>query len=104
GSLRRLPVEVAVQDGVLVAPVVEVLDDLSSGRDASVLLACAKGIVNHGPAPLRLVLRADERPALARFDVLEPDDPPDVAVELDVHPILELVRVDGLGHAARKAS
>jgi hypothetical protein len=32
--------------------------------------------------------------------VLELDDPPHLAVELDVHPVLEAVRVDRLGHAA----
>jgi hypothetical protein len=30
--------------------------------------------------------------------VLELDDAPDGAVDLDVHPVPELVRVDGLGH------
>jgi hypothetical protein len=30
--------------------------------------------------------------------VLELDDAPDAAVELDVHAVLELIRVDGLRH------
>src|SRR5262249_51642074 len=38
------------------------------------------------------------RTALPRLHVLELDNAPDVAVELDVHPVLELVRVDRLGH------
>jgi hypothetical protein len=36
--------------------------------------------------------------ALARLHVLELDDPPDRAVQLDVHPVLELVGADDLGH------
>jgi hypothetical protein len=32
--------------------------------------------------------------------VLKLDDAPVRAVELDVHPVLELIRVDGLGHGA----
>jgi hypothetical protein len=35
--------------------------------------------------------------------VLKLDDAPDIALELDVHSILELVRVDGLGHGERVA-
>ena len=53
------------------------------------------------PLSSALQLRAHERAALAGLDVLELDDAPDVAVELDVHPVLELVRVDGLGHGAQ---
>src|SRR6202022_2265362 len=34
-------------------------------------------------------------------DVLELDDAPDAAVDLDVHSVLELVRVDVLGHRPR---
>src|SRR6266516_713433 len=33
------------------------------------------------------------------FDVLELDDSPERAVELDVHSVLELIGVDGLGHS-----
>ena len=49
----------------------------------------------------RLQLRPHERAALARLHVLELDDAPDGAVELDVHAVAELVRGDGLGHGAR---
>ena len=45
-----------------------------------------------------LQLRAHERAALAGLDVLELDDLPDHAVELDVHAVLELVGVDRLSH------
>jgi hypothetical protein len=44
---------------------------------------------------------ADERAALPGLDVLELDDPPHLAVELDVHPVLEAVGVDLLGHGGR---
>ena len=56
-------------------------------------------LYDDGAGVERLQLCADERAALAGLDVLEVDDAPDVPVELDVHPVLELVRVDGLGHA-----
>ena len=46
------------------------------------------------PVPDVLQLRAHERPALARLDVLELDDPEDLAVQLDVAAVLELVRGD----------
>ena len=39
----------------------------------------------------RLELGAHERAALARLDVLELDDAPGLALELDVHPVAELV-------------
>jgi hypothetical protein len=32
--------------------------------------------------------------------VLELDDPPDAALELDVHPVLELIRADRVRHGA----
>jgi hypothetical protein len=57
--------------------VVEVLDVLDLGVDACELLARAKGPVDDG---------------------LELDDAPHAAVDLDVHPVAELVRGDGLGH------
>jgi len=50
----------------------------------------------------RLQLRADERAALARLDVLELDDAPRLPIDLDVHPVLELVRVDRVGHFRRR--
>ncbi len=36
--------------------------------------------------------------ALAGLDVLELDDPPDGAIDLDVHTVAELVRGDDIGH------
>ena len=45
-----------------------------------------------------LHLRAHERAALARLHVLELEDPPHRAFELDVHPVLELVGGDDVGH------
>ena len=50
------------------------------------------------PLVERLQLRAHERAALARLHVLELDDPPRLPVELDVHPVAELVGGDDLGH------
>ena len=46
------------------------------------------------PVSNGLELRAHERAALARLDVLELDDPEDGALHVDVHAVLELVRVD----------
>ena len=54
------------------------------------------------PGLQRLQLRPDERAALAGLDVLELDDPPRLPIELDVHPVPELVGGDDLGH--RRAS
>ena len=84
----------------VVAVVVEVLDVLHLGVHARELLAGAERLVDDGARLEALQLRADERAALARLHVLELDDPPDLAVELDVHAVLELVRVDRLGHGA----
>ena len=42
--------------------------------------------------------RAHERAALAGLHVLELDDPPRLPVELDVHPVAELVGGNDLGH------
>ena len=57
-------------------------------------------------APSRgLQLRADERAALAGLDVLELDDAPRLPVELDVHPVAELVvdTTSAIGAAVRVA-
>jgi hypothetical protein len=62
------------------------------------LLACAERAVDDGARVETLQLRTHERTALARLDVLELDDAPDVAVDLDMHPVPELVRADHLGH------
>ena len=73
----------------------------ASSTDARELLPRAERLLDDGSAVEPFELRADERAALARLDVLELDDAPDVSVELDVHSVLELVRVDGLGHWER---
>src|SRR5262249_52863955 len=68
--------------------------------NARELLARAERPIDDRAGVERLQLRADERAALSRLHMLELDDAPDVAVELDVHAVLELVRVDGLGHGS----
>jgi hypothetical protein len=68
--------------------------------DSRELLTRAERLVHDGARLELLQLRADEGAALAGLDVLELDDTPDVALDLDVHPVLELVRVDDLGHGA----
>ena len=82
------------------AVVVEELDALRLGVDARELLPCAERPVDDGARFEALQLRADEGAALAGLDVLELDDPPDLVVQLDVHPVLEAVRVNRLGHDA----
>src|SRR5262249_42121017 len=67
------------------------------------LLAGAEGAVDDGAAREALHPRADEGAALPRLHVLELDDAPDVTVDLDVHAVLELVRVDLLGHESNLA-
>ena len=54
------------------------------------------------PRVERLQLRPHERAALAGLDVLEVDDAPGLPVELDVHPVAELVGGDDLGHRPRQ--
>ena len=58
------------------------------------VLAGAERLVDDLARLERLELRAHERAALARLDVLELDDAVDRAVDLDVHAVLELVGVD----------
>ena len=84
--------------------VVQELHVLHLGVHARELLAGAERLVDDRARVERLQLRAHERPALPRLHVLELDDAPDVAVDLDVHPVPELVRVDGLGHRGVKGS
>ena len=88
-----------VHEHDVVAGVVEVLHVLDLGVDARELLPCAKRPLDDRAALEVLHLRANECAALPRLDVLELDDPPDLAVDLDVHPVLELVGADRLGHA-----
>ena len=88
----------------LAAVVVQELDVLHLGVDARELLAGAKGVVDHCPGLEVLQLRADEGAALARLHVLEIDDPPHRAAVLDVHPGLELVCADDVGHDAREGT
>ena len=95
---RELLVRLLLHEDDLVARVVEVLDALHLGVHPLELLAGAEGLVDDRAGVEVLQLRAHERAALAGLDVLELDDAPDAALDLDVHAVLELVRVDGLGH------
>src|SRR5204863_845931 len=87
-----------IHEDDLIAGLVEVLHVLDLSVHARKLLAGAKGAVDHGARVEVLHLRPHERAALAGLDVLELDDPPDAAVELDVHSVAELVGADDLGH------
>src|SRR5262245_46050426 len=80
------------------AIVVEVLNVACLGAHARELLPGAEGAVDDVAHVESLELRADERTALARLHMLELDDPPYLAVELDVHAVLEAVGVNLLGH------
>ena len=95
-----LLVRLLVHEDDLGAGVVEVLDALHLRVDARELLARAEGLVDDGARADVLHLRAHEGAALAGLHVLELDDAPDVAVDLDVHAVAELVRGDDLGHGA----
>ena len=64
------------------------------GAHGPELLARPERLVDHGPVVDALQLRAHERPALARLDVLELDDLEDRAADVDVGPVLELVGAD----------
>ena len=66
--------------------------------DARELLPGAKRAIHDRARVERLHLRPHERAALARLHVLELDDAPHRAVELDMHPVPELVRGNRLGH------
>ena len=96
----ELLVRLLVHEVRLAAVVVEELDVLHLGVHARELLAGAESVLDDGAGLEVLQLRADERAALARLHVLELDDAPHRAAVLDVHPVLELVRVDDVGHAA----
>ena len=97
---RELLVGAFVHEDDLVAGVVQVLHVLRLRVDAGHLLARPERAVDDGARLEVLQPRADERAALPRLHVLELDDAPDLAVELDVHAVLELVRGDGLRHGA----
>src|SRR6201999_2830764 len=58
------------------------------------VLAGAEGFVDHGAVLEPPQLGPHEGAALARLDVLELDDLPDLAVDLDVRAVLELVGAD----------
>ena len=90
-----------VHEDHLVTGVVEILHLLRLGADACELLTRAERPVDDGTAVEPLELRPDEGSALAGLDVLKLDDAPVRAVELDVHPVLELIGVDGLGHGGQ---
>ena len=97
----ELVVRLLVHEVRLGAVVVQELDVLDLRVHAGELLARAERAVDDGAGLERLQLRAHERTSLAGLHVLELDDAPDGAVDLDVHPVAELVRGDGLGHDAR---
>ncbi len=94
----ELVVRLLVHEVRLGAVVVEELDVLHLGVDAGELLPGAERPVDDGARLDRLELRAHERAAFSGLHVLELDDAPDAAVDLDVHPVAELVRGDRLGH------
>src|SRR5918994_7673448 len=95
---RELLVRPLVHEDDLISGVVEVLHVLDLGEDARELLTCTERLVDHGAGVDALHLGAHERAALARLHVLELDDAPHRALELDVHAVLELVRADDVGH------
>jgi len=66
------------------------------------LHAGVEGPVDDLPRHDVLQPRAHERAAFARLDVLELDDAPGLPVDLDVHPVLELVGVDRVSHSRRR--
>src|SRR5262249_29877548 len=84
----------------LCAVLVEVLHVLDLCVHARELLAGAERAVDDCACLEVPQLRAHERAALPRLHVLELEDAPDLAVQLDVHPVLEAVRVDHVGHYA----
>ena len=100
----ELLVGLLVHEVRLVAVVVEELDVLRLRVHAGELLAGAEGVVDHGAGLEILELGAHEGATLARLHVLEVDDPPHRTAVLDVHPGLELVRGDHVGHDAREGS
>src|SRR5665213_121884 len=105
-EIRRRNGELLVRLGVhevhVGAVLVEELDVLDLGVDADELLACAERAIDGGAGTERLELGAHERAALARLHVLEVDDAPGLPIGLDVHPVLELVRVDRVSHLRRR--
>jgi hypothetical protein len=64
------------------------------GVDGPELLPGAERAVDHRAVGGAAQLRAHERPALARLDVLEVDDLEDHALDLDMRSVLELVGAD----------
>jgi hypothetical protein len=99
-----LLVALLVHEDDLVAGVVEVLDALRLGVHPRELLSGSERLVDDRTRVEVLQLRTNERATLPRLHVLELDDAPDVAVQLDVHAVLELVGADGLGHPAGQSS
>ena len=88
----ELLVRLLVHEVRLGAVVVEELDVLHLRVHARELLSRAERAIDDGARLERLELRPHERTALAGLHVLELDDAPDGAVDLDVHPVAELVR------------
>src|SRR6478735_10016205 len=100
----QLLVVLLVHEHDVVTGVVEVLDVLDLGVHARELLAGTERAVDDRARLERLQLRADEGAALPRLHVLELDDAPGLAVELDMHAVLELVGGDDLGHRRRSVA
>src|SRR5215218_6642794 len=89
-----LVVVLGVHEDRGVARVIEVLHLFRFGPHRAELLPRPEGFVDHRPVLDPPQLGADESAALARLDVLELDDPPDLPVDLDVGAVLELIRGD----------
>jgi hypothetical protein len=70
---------------------VEELHPARLGADRPELLAGPEGLVDDGAVVDPLELGANEGTALAGLDVLELDDAEDLAVDVDVGAVLELV-------------
>ena len=93
----RLVVGLRVHEHVVVAVVVQVLHVLALDDRLLDLDPGVERLVDHGAGPHVADLRADERAALARLDVLELDDLEQVVVELERDAVLQVVHGD-LGH------
>ncbi len=91
GRDLELLVVVVVHEDRRLAGVVEVLHLARLGAHRAELLPRPEGLVLDRPVVDLAQLGAHEGPALAGLDVLELDDLEDLAVDLDVRPVLELV-------------
>ena len=101
---RELLVGLLVHEVRLVAVVVEVLDVLHLGVHARELLAGAERPVDDGARLEVFSFVRTKAPPLPGFTCWNSTMRQTRAVDLDVHPVLELVRVDDLGHGAPQCS